>query len=191
MQQYHLKLFSKIPTLETERLVLRRMMLDDLDDVFEYASQPEVPKYLLWYPHEDKSFTAQYLRIVDKKYKKNEFYDWAVTFNGKMIGTAGFTSFDVLNNSAQIGYVLNKNYWGKGIASEAARAVITFGFEALGLNRIEAKFIPENNSSRRVLEKCGMKFEGSHHEAIRAKGRYLDIEIYAITRSEYEKIKSK
>ena len=190
MEERDLKIFTRIPTLTTERLTLRRILPTDLDDVFAYASNPAVPRYLLWYPHPDKDYTARYLREVDRRYKKAQFYDWAVTLtdSGKMIGTCGFTSFDLPNNSAEVGYVLSSPYWGQGIGPEALRAVITFGFEALYLNRIEAHFMPANNASRRVLEKCMMQPEGVRREAMYAKGRYIDIETYAITEKDYKKI---
>ena len=190
MEERDLKLFTRIPTLTTERLTLRRILPADLDDVFAYASNPAVPKYLLWYPHPDKDYTARYLREVDRRYKKAEFYDWAVTLtdSGKMIGTCGFTSFDLPNNSAEVGYVLSAPYWGQEIIPEALRAVITFGFEVLCLNRIEAHFMPENHSSRRVLEKCMMQPEGVRREAMYAKGRYIDISTCAILAKDYKKI---
>ena len=190
MEERDLKLFTRIPTITTSRLTLRRIMPSDLDDVFAYASDASVPRYLLWYPHPDKDYTARYLREVDRRYKKAQFYDWAVTLtdSGKMIGTCGFTSFDLPNNSAEVGYVLASSYWGQEIACEALRAVITFGFEALELNRIEAHFMPGNNASRRVLEKCMMQPEGVRREAMYAKGRYIDIETYAMTAADYKKI---
>ncbi|MBO5946319.1 MAG: GNAT family N-acetyltransferase [Clostridia bacterium] len=185
MEKHHLNIFSSIPILETERLVLRRLNVSDLDDVFKYAADPRVSEYLLWYPHQTKDFTRRYLKFVDKKYKKNEFYDWAVTVNGHVVGTCGFTSFDIENNCAEIGYVLRSDMWGQGLAAEAARAVITFGFEVLSLNRIEAKLISENASSARVLDKCGMTFEGVHRSSILSKGRYRDIAVYSITKDDY------
>ena len=190
MEERDLKLFTRIPTLTTERLTLRRILPTDLDDVFAYASNPAVPRYLLWYPHPNKDYTARYLREVDRRYKKAQYYDWAVTLteSGKMIGTCGFTSFDLPNNSAEVGYVLSAPYWGQRIAPEALRAVITFGFEVLCLNRIEAHFMPDNHASRRVLEKCMMLPEGVRREAMYAKGRYIDIETYAITEKDYKKI---
>lgn len=190
MEEKDLKLFIKIPTITTARLTLRRILPTDIDDVFAYASDVTVPRYLLWYPHPDKEYTARYLREVDRMYKKARFYDWAITLTdtGRMIGTCGFTSFDLPNNSAEVGYVLASRYWGQEIAPEALRAVITFGFEALMLNRIEAHFMPENSSSRRVLEKCLMHPEGVRREAMYAKGRYIDIETYAVTAAEYKNI---
>ena len=185
-----LSIFIKIPTLNTERITLRRIKKEDINDVYQYSSDPLVPRYLLWYPHPDKEYTEKYLAYVDKKYKKGEFYDWAIELEGKMIGTCGFSSFDLDNNSAEIGYVLNRNYWNKGYATECARAVMKFGFEELGLWRITARFMPENTDSERVLKKLNMRKEGYLIGAIRAKGRYKDVVIYAITKDEYDKLKT-
>ena len=187
-----LKLFIKIPTIKTSRLLLRKISKNDIFDVFEYASDPEVSKYLLWYPHVNLDFTRRYLKLIEKSYKNMDFHDWAITLSnsGKMIGTVGFTSFDIPNNNAEIGYVLNSKYWGQGIALEAAEAVINFGFETLKLNRIEAKFLPDNNGSRSVAKKCGMSFEGLHRNRILVKGKYSDVEIFDITENEYKKRKT-
>ena len=88
--------FTSPPVLETERLVLRRMKRSDADDMFEYASDPEVTRYLLWEPHADPRQTARYLAFIQSRYKSGEFFDWAVTDKrtGKMIGTCGFTRFN-------------------------------------------------------------------------------------------------
>ena len=193
MNSQDLKIFQDIPTLQTSRLSLRKIEYSDIDAVFEYASREEVTKYLLWSAHETKAFTKAYLREVQKQYRRHNFFDWAITLKNenKMLGTCGFSSFNLIHNTGEIGYVLSPDYWNKGIATEAARMVITFGFEVLDLNRIEAKFMIENNQSRRVLEKCGMKPEGIKREGIYAKGRYRDVEIYSITKSDYEKLKSR
>ena len=188
-----LEIFKTIPTLETERLILRRMMPSDLADVYDYAKRAEVSEFLLWYPHDTTAFTRKYLKIVDSKYKRGEFYDWAVVCkaDGRMIGTAGFTSIDVYNNNAEIGYVLNSDYWGRGLAAEAARAVITFGFEALRLVRIEAKYMTDNLGSKRVAEKCGMREEGILRQSVYAKGRYVDVCLCSILIDEYKRLVSK
>ena len=191
MTKEDLRLFIKIPTLKTERLILRRINPTDVEDVFDYASCPDVPRYLLWHPHPDRNYTKQYLSFLDKKYKKNEFYDWGIELDGHLIGTCGFSSFDIDNNSAQIGYVLNKKHWGNGYAPEAVKEIMLFGFEVLKLHRIEARFIKQNERSKRVMEKCRMSYEGTLKEAIFAKGIYKDLGIYAITRDEYLKYKTK
>ena len=102
-----------------------------------------------------------------------------------MIGTCGFTRFDYANNSAEIGYVLNTSYHGQGFATEAVGRVLEFGFENLCLNRIEGKYMVENTASRRVMEKCSMTFEGVRREGMLIKGKYRNIGVCSILKSEY------
>ncbi len=185
MTKDDLKIFKNPPILKTERLTLRKIEKSDLNDIYEYAEDPKVSEYLLWSPHTDKSYTSLYLKLVLSKYKKCEFYDWGIEYNGKMIGTCGFTAFDLNNNSAEIGYVLNSEYWHLGIAKEAAECILEFGFNKLFLYRIEAKFMPKNTESRKVAEKIGMKYEGAHKGLLFAKGRYIDVGVCAITVEEY------
>lgn len=187
MNKDDIKLFTKIPTLKTERLVLRKIVPTDIDDVYEYGSDPNVSKYLLWHPHTDKNYTRFYLNFLSVRYRKGEFYDWGVEIDGKMIGTCGFTAFDVDNNSAEIGYVLNSKFWGKGIGFEAASAVIKFGFEVLKLNRIEVHYLIGNTASEALSKKLGMSFEGIHRGAIKCKGEFRDVCVAAILRDEYFK----
>ena len=191
MENKDLKIFLNIPMLETQRLRLRKIEYSDIDDVYNYASRGEVTEYLLWSAHESKAFTKAYLREVQKQYRRQNFFDWGITLKeeNRIIGTCGFSAFNIIHNTGEIGYVLNPNYWGQGIATEAARMVITFGFEVLNLNRIEAKIMIENITSRRVLEKCGMKSEGIKREGVYAKGRYRNVEVFSITKNDYEKYK--
>ncbi len=182
------KIFSNIPTIETERLTLRRITLNDVDDMYEYSSDNNVTRYLTWSPHPDKAYTHEYINYLQTRYRTGDFFDWGVYFRSerKMIGTCGFTRFDYVNNSAEIGYVLNSNYHGRGIATEASRAAVEFGFKRLGLNRIECKYIIGNDASRKVMEKNGMKFEGIRREGMLIKGEYRDIGICSILRREYK-----
>ena len=179
--------FSNIPTLRTERLTLRRMSINDTDDMFDYAKRQDVTEYLLWYPHQSKKYTSDYLRYIGTRYNLGEFYDWAVieTQSGRMIGTCGFTRFDLPHNSAEIGYVLNPEFHGKGYATEAAERVLEFGFEDLSLHRIEAKFMQGNDASLHVMKKLGMKFEGYHRDALFVKGKYRTVGYASILRDEY------
>ena len=185
-----LHVFRHIPTLECRRIVLRKMSKADAGDMYEYASNPAVTKYLTWDVHPNERFTSNYLSYLQSKYRSGEFFDWAVTLkdNGKMIGTCGFTRFNFSAYSAEVGYVLNPSYWGQAIAPEALKRVIRFGFDYLGLNRIEAKCITGNNQSRRVMEKVGMTFEGTTREGMYLKGKYVSIETCSILRNEYNAI---
>lgn len=102
-----------------------------------------------------------------------------------MIGTCGFARLDFENNSAEIGYVLNPDFWRKGYATEAVKRVINFGFHDLNLHRIEARYIVGNEVSRRVMEKCGMAFEGIHKSSLYVKDRYVSVGYCAITADDY------
>ncbi len=181
------RIFSRLPELETDRLLLRRMQVSDADDMYAYAKRADVTKYLTWTPHPNHAYTVEYLQYLASRYRIGDFYDWGVTLreNGRMIGTCGFTSFDFPHNAAQVGYVLNPDYWGQGIAAEALRAVIRFGFRELALHRIEACYIEGNTRSRRVMEKVGMTYEGIRREAMRIKGEYRNIGVCAVLRDEF------
>ena len=191
MEKYQiLACFKDPPILRTKRLILRRLEKVDALDMFEYASDPDVTKYLLWDPHDSLKYTRRYLSYLQGRYKAGEFYDWAVIDRRtmKMIGTCGFTSFDFHNNSAEVGYVLNPEFWHRGIAAEALSEVLHFAFMILGLNRVEARYMVGNLDSRRVMEKVGMKFEGIARGAVYCKGRYVSVGICSILRSEYRTV---
>ncbi|MCI8387944.1 MAG: GNAT family N-acetyltransferase [Clostridiales bacterium] len=181
------KLFSKIPTIETERLVLRRMKPSDCHDMYEYASNPDVTRYLLWEPHKSWKQSLEYLEYLQTRYRVGDFYDWAVVDKkrSKMIGTCGFTSLDFGNNAAEVGYVLNPAYWGRGIAPEALKRVLYFAFMELNVHRVEARYMVGNDRSRRVMEKCGMTYEGVRRSSMYVKGSYRDIGICSILSEEY------
>ena len=182
------RLFSHIPTLETDRLTLRGMRVSDAPDMYEYARRPSVTEYLTWEPHASVEETKEYLTYVGQRYRTGDFYDWSVVDKAseRMIGTCGFTSFNCPADSAEIGYVLNPAFQGKGLATEAVRRVLRFGFEELSLHRIEAHFILGNEASRRLMERVGMTFEGYARESMKIKGRYRTIGTCAILRGEFE-----
>ena len=181
------RVFSHLPELTTERLTLRKMLVADTADMYEYASRPEVTRYLTWQPHPDRDYTREYLQYLGNRYSAGMFYDWAIVYEPdcKMIGTCGFTAFNCTSDSAEVGYVLNPAYWGKGIAAEALSRVMEFGFDDMGLHRIEAKFIEENERSRRVMEKVGMTFEGVARDGMLVKGNYVNVGVCAILESEW------
>ena len=178
--------FKEPPTLFTDRLMLRKIERFDAEDMYEYAKHSDVTKYLTWEPHPDLGYTKKYLSFIAGKYKTYDFHDWAVCLrdSGKMIGTCGFTSLDPKNMCGEIGYVINPAYSGMGYATEAAKRITEFGFNELGLERIEAKYITENTASRRVMEKLGMAFEGVHRNSLLLRGHYVSVGISSILKNE-------
>lgn len=181
------KIFSKMPTLTTEHLILRPMRTSDAFDMYEYASREDVTEYLLWSPHPSVGYTRDYLAYIESRYATCDFYDWALTLaeNGKMIGTVGFTKIDAQNRSAEIGYVLNPEYHRKGFGFEAAKKIVEFGFSELELHRIEARFMQGNDASFALMQKLGMTFEGYHKDYMFVKGNYRTVGICAILEDEY------
>ncbi len=182
-----LSLFAKPPILETERLILRKMAVSDHKDMFEYSARPETSRYLLWSPHPSPFYTKRYLTWLQGQYRGGKFYDFAVVEkeSGKMLGTCGFTSFHIPNNSAEVGYVLNPDFHGKGYATEALTKLMEFGFRTLYLHRLVARIMVENIASRRVAEKCGFRHEATHIDEMLVKGEYRTIAEYAILSSEF------
>ena len=181
------RIFSDIPTLKTDRLILRGMRVTDAEDMYRYAKREDVTRFLLWSPHPTPHYTEDYLRYLQGRYALGEFYDWAVVErdSGRMIGTCGFTRFDLPHGCGELGYVLNPEYHGRGCGTEAAEQVLRFGFETLELHRIEAKFMQGNDASRHVMEKLGMRFEGYRRDGMLVKGSYRTIGCCAILCDEY------
>src|SRR5437867_825399 len=123
-------LFAQLPTLETDRLLLRKITMDDAHDVFAYSSDPEVPKYMPWEPHQSLQDTIDYLKSVMDRNQQNAHGPWGIVHKGdaKLIGTCAYHSWDRNDNRAEIGYVLSRSYWGHGYMPEAVRAIVDFGF---------------------------------------------------------------
>lgn len=181
------EIFRDPPRVETGRLILRAMTVKDEADMYEYSSNPDTVRYLLWDCHPSPSYTRAYLSYIAGQYEAGRFFDWAVEEkeSKKMIGTGGFTVIDDKNRLAQIGYVLNPAFWGRGYGTEIAKELLAFGFSYLGLHRIEALYMPGNDRSTRVMEKCGMTFEGIARGAMFVKGEFRDVGKYAILDNEY------
>lgn len=185
------EVFSDPPSLHSERLDLVKISPEHAVDMYEYSSDPDVTKYLTWSCHSSVKETERYIKLLQKKYTAGVFNDWGLIHkeSGKFIGTCGFTSFDHQNNTAEIGYVLAKPYWGNGFAAEAAKTVMEFGFEKFGLDGYFAKCMEGNDASMRVMQKVGMSFEGIYKNGMFIKGSYKTIIVYNVTREKYFSLK--
>ena len=182
------ELLAELPTLETERLLLRKITPADEADVFAYGSDPEVSKYMPWEPHQSLEDTRAYLATVFERYRQHTPGPWGIVHKGdaKLIGTCAYHDWQRNDRRAEIGYVLSRSYWGQGYMAEATRAIIAFGFREMNLNRVQAMCDVPNIGSARVMEKIGMRFEGVLREYFFEKGRYIDLKLYSILRSEWQ-----
>lgn len=182
------ELFNEQPTLETERLILRKLRQEDAPDMFEYASDPETVQYVTFEPNKTLEDTRALIERMAATRPGMERLIWAIEHkeNSKMLGTVGLHLDSARHARAELAYIINKAYWGRGIVPEAAQRVIQYGFEALQLHRIQALCKPENMASARVMEKVGMSYEGIMREYIFIKGTWWDSKMYAILRQDWE-----
>ena len=176
-----------MPTLETPRLRLRKLSMRDAQDIFEYSQDPHVARYVLWDAQRNVSEARGYIRYMLRKYRMGDPASWGIDWkeNGKIIGTIGFMWIQKENAAAEVGYSLSRGYWNRGIMTEALEAVLRHGFRSMNLNRIEAQHELPNTASGAVMRKCGMRHEGTLRQRLMNKGKFVDVELYAILRSDY------
>ncbi|WP_341525888.1 GNAT family protein [Nostoc sp. UHCC 0302] len=173
--------------LQTERLIIRDIVASDLEAVHSYACESEVVRFMPWRPNsleDTKNFIDRAIAL--QKDEPRHHFELAVILKSKqqLIGACGLHLSNADNREGLIGYCYNQNFWGQGYATEAARALLSLGFEQLGLHRIIATCDPANIGSARVMEKAGMRREGHFRENIWIKGKWRDTLLYAILESE-------
>lgn len=174
-------------TLETNRLILRRAYITDAEPMFRnWASDPEVTKFLTWPPHKNMDVTRSVVSGWMENYHKEDYYHWMVVLKetGEPIGSLLASCFGRVP-SAHIGYCIGKNWWHQGIMTEALSAVIGYLFIEVGFSRIEAMHDPNNPHSGDVMRKCGMTYEGTHRKSDRNNQGICDASYYAILAEEY------
>ena len=181
--------FFRLPSLETQDLCLRKPRMKDAKDIFRYASDPEVARYVLWEPHRSVSETVSFVRDLRARLRAGCPSSWVVVLRetDTVIGTIGFVWYSTDNNAAELGYSFSREYWNQGYATQALRAVIDSVFSSLPLNRLEAQHDVRNPASGRVMQKCGLTQEGILRGRIMNKGEYIDTALYSILRSDWEK----
>ncbi len=174
-------------TLGTPRLTLREFTAGDFPTVHAYGSDPEVTRWTVFGPNTEAD-TRAFLQQAQasRAERARRHYDLAVTLrdDGRLIGGCGLRRTDV-SGEAFIGYVLRQDCWGRGYATEAARALLAFGFERLGLRRIFADCHPANAASWRVMEKLGMRREAHFRAEKLIKGEWWDRYVYAMLAPEW------
>ncbi|HVF89722.1 MAG TPA: GNAT family N-acetyltransferase [Blastocatellia bacterium] len=173
--------------IETDRLVLRPFALSDAAEVQRLAGDEEIAYNALNIPSPFTTATAeQWITGSLEEYREGRAASFAVTLRpgDSLIGAVGL-SIDETNLRAEMGYWIDKTLWGRGYASEAAEAVMRYGFEELALNRIYASCLKRNPASGRVLRKIGMSLEGCLRQHVRRSGSFEDLEEYGILIEEY------
>ena len=175
--------------LETHRLILRPYRLEDADDMFEnWASDPEVTKFLTWPPHSSVEVSRNVLEAWIPHYEEGNYFNWAIEWKetGRVIGNIAVVGFNQAAESADLGYCLGRAYWGRGIMPEAIRAVMDYLFDVVGVGRVAATHDAKNPKSGRAMDKAGMHFEGIHRSAGRNNLGICDDVWHAQLRSDRE-----
>lgn len=179
--------YAAFPTLATERLVLRELLPSDAEDVFVFRSDAEVQKF----NSEPMKEVREALALIEDlraDYAARKGVLWGVTLRerNQVLGLIGFNTWNRYHRRAEIGYDLARAHWGQGIASEAVKAILAFGFDAMELHRVEACTIADNFRSARMLEKLGFQREGTQREfSWEEDGTFHDSAIYGILQQEF------
>ncbi len=156
--------------IETSRLILRRFKPEDAEDMYSnWASDPEVTRYLTWQVHTSAMLTRNLLEDWITRYEDGGYFNWVMEYKetGKVIGNISVVRLNENTEAADMGYCMSRTYWGRGLMPEALTAVIKYLFDVVGLNRIAACHDVNNPKSGRVMDKAGMRQEG----ILRAAGK--------------------
>ena len=175
-------------TIETDRLILRKFTVDDVDAAFRnWMSDKNVTEFLRWSAHTDISITERVLEDWIAGYKRLDFYQWAIMLKeiNEPIGTISAVDMDELTEKVHIGYCIGSRWWHCGFTSEALSAIIPFFFEQVGVKRIESQHDPENPNSGSVMKKCGLVNEGTLRKADWNNRGIVDACIYSMLASDY------
>jgi RimJ/RimL family protein N-acetyltransferase len=174
--------------IHTERLILREMCASDEADIHAYASDPEVARLMVWGPNTPEMTRTFLMQALEaQKQSPRHTLELAIELKSenRMIGGIGMRTKDEANRTADIGWVLNRSYWGRGYVSEAARAMLSLGFGRLQLHRVWATCDRRNARSFRVMEKIGMRREGLLLKNKMEKGEWRDYYLYAVLEEEW------
>jgi len=175
------------PVLDTPRLVLRAFTLDDVDEVARLAGDPLIAETTANIPHPYESKHAEgWIATHAEQYREGTLMNVAVTdrADGALYGCVGLEIRPAVNR-AEIGYWIGVPYWNRGYATEASWALLTWAFRERGLHRVMARFVGRNPSSGRVMEKLGMRHEGTLRDHVRYGDGRDDILLYGLLASEF------
>lgn len=175
--------------IETERLLLRPFTPEDAPAMYRnWASDPEVTKYLTWPTHAHVGISEMVLSDWLSHYDELNYYQWAIVLK-ELDEPIGSISAVKVNDTAQwveIGYCIGRNWWRQGVVTEALKALIRFFFEEVGVGRICARHDPRNPNSGAVMRKCGLVCEGTLRRSDWNNQGICDETVYGILREEYD-----
>ena len=178
--------FTHFPTLTTARLQLRRMEPRDTEALYTIYADKETMRYY-GEPYQSREELDLALTLRQEDYAARRAIRWGIALKDSdiLIGSCGFHHFDEGHFRAETGYILNRAYWGQGIMAEALTAIISYGFDEMGLRRIEAIIDIANERSKGVLLKLGFQYEGNLRQRYRIGDRFEDEHYFGLLRDEW------
>lgn len=187
--------FSTFPILRTQRLILREIVPSDAEAILNIRGDIRVTRLNSGIPIQSLEESRDLIEKSQQAYDDHRRIDWGIVLEAApdagLIGRIGYNYWLRQDRRASIGYDLGYTFWGKGIMTEAVRAVVRFGFEQMSLNRIEADTDSENYGSMRVLEKAGFKREGIQREQYFEWDTFHDLVLFALLRTDFLKVRSR
>ncbi|MCU0414742.1 MAG: GNAT family N-acetyltransferase [Ignavibacteriaceae bacterium] len=175
-------IFKSFPEFESERLIFRKILISDAKDIFLIRSNDKVMRFMDVPRHHSISDSEKLIESIGESYKKETGINWAIIekHSNGFVGYFGFFRIIPEHCRAEIGYALKPEYWGKGYMYETINRMVRFGFDNMKLHSIEANVNPENEKSKKVLEKIGFKKEAYFRENYLFDGKFLDSIIYSL-----------
>ena len=178
----------KVPTLETERMILRMWRKKDAPELYEYDKNPNVGPHAGWKPHESINESRM---IISQIFLTNMCWAIQDRETGKIIGSIGLEEdkFRPDVKSKELGYSLAEDYWGRGLMTEAAGRIIRYAFDELKLDVLMIRTGESNIRSQRVIEKCGFEYEGTLRRTYRIyDGSIREVRCYSMLSEEYRRL---
>lgn len=175
------------PTLKTECLILRPLIPEDAPEIQRISAHPAIAATTSEGEIPGPGMAEQWIKIRNLRFERGDAVDFAIVLqrNHLVAGVIGLSYLFKKDRSMQLGYWMGKDYWNHGYCTEAARALIEYGFNFLGLHRIFSRHFTGNIASGRVLQKIGMRHEGTLREAFNKSGKFENLECYGILKSEF------
>jgi [ribosomal protein S5]-alanine N-acetyltransferase len=179
--------FGHFPLLTTSRLLLRNIVPEDAKALFAIRSDEEGMKFFGHEPHTSLEETKDVITQMEEGYVRKKALHWCITLQeeDRLIGSCSLFHFDEGFRRAETGYELNRAFWGKGIMTEAMSAILTFGFNELGLHRVEAIIDIANERSKNLLLKLGFTYEGNLRQRFLFRDQFLDEHYFGLIKDEW------
>ena len=182
--------FTNLPSFSTERLLIRPLKMTDVEAMFAMKSDPKVTEMYAAEQHRSIEETRKWVEgiLLNASVQRDSMF-WVFEAKGeeRAIGSCCYWHFDLRSRCAELGYELNRSYWGNGIMIEALAPVLTYGFDHVRLHRVEACPLAENAASNTLLLKLGFKHEGNLRQRVFFGGRFVDQYYYSLLESEWNR----